>query len=407
MEEDAVEDRSFRSDLEDDARSEGAPTRAPLRPRIGSGPEDGDAPSAGAAPRAPLRPRSAAATPDFRPAGRQAENTEIVDHSQTLDKPKQTRVKLASMNASSSPDIEVTEELEHGTPVLSIGRAESNTLALKDQRVSYKHFLIRARMRLAEDKENEQSSTALELVDLSTNGTWVNNYRVGKGKIVPISTGDEIQILPVTKVGRAQMIGYTIQTNLGQHTQNPHNQSGVLERPKWVPCDPEARVIGGSPQFKKSGLLDLGVVKTMAKDDSQTFASELELEVTCGICADILHKSVALIPCLHNFCTACYLEWRHRSNDCPNCRAQVVTILRNHAIDGVVNTFTKAHPSRKRDPAELEELDRKEEDPLNRLLLNRLLSRRVTEVTRERRREPQHAINAPAENPRSNFCTVQ
>ena len=25
-------------------------------------------------------------------------------------------------------------------------------------------------------------------------------------------------------------------------------------------------------------------------------------QVTCGICADILHKSVALIPCLHNFC---------------------------------------------------------------------------------------------------------
>jgi E3 ubiquitin-protein ligase CHFR len=342
-----------------------------------------------------------------RPEGRLAENTEIVDQSPSLEKPKQTRVKLASMNASSSPDVEVVEELEHGTPVLSIGRAESNTLALKVQRVSYKHFLIRARMRLAEDKENEQSCTALELVDLSTNGTWVNNYRVGKGKIVPISAGDEIQILPVTKVGRAQMIGYTLQTNIGQGLQNPHNQSGVLERPKWVSCDAEAKVIGGSPQFKKSGLLDLGVVKTMAKDDSQTFASELELEVTCGICADILHKSVALIPCLHNFCTACYLEWRHRSNDCPNCRAQVVTILRNHAIDGVVNTFTKAHPSRKRDPAELEELDRKEDDPLNRLLLQRLLSRRVTEVTRERRREAHHAHNAPADNPRSHFCTVQ
>jgi len=360
-----------------------------------------------------LRPRSVSSVTPLssvtpRPEGRQVENTELVDQSDSLEKPKQTRVKLASMNASSSPDIEVTEELEHGTPVLSIGRAESNTLALKDQRVSYKHFLIRARMRLAEDKENEQSSTALELVDLSTNGTWVNNYRVGKGKIVPISSGDEIQILPVTKVGRAQMIGYTLQTNLGQmQAQNPHNQSGVLERPKWVSCDAEARVIGGSPQFKKSGLLDLGgVVKTMAKDDSHAFADDLELEVTCGICADILHKSVALIPCLHNFCTACYLEWRHRSNDCPNCRAQVVTILRNHAIDGVVNTFTKAHPSRKRDPAELEELDRKEEDPLNRLLLNRLLSRRMTEVPRERRRDQQQHGQI-AETPRSSYCTVQ
>merc|ERR1712224_322969 len=99
-----------------------------------------------------------------------------------------------------------------------------------------KHFLIRARMRLAEDKENEQSCTALELVDLSTNGTWVNNYRVGKGKIVPISSGDEIQILPVTKVGRAQMIGYTLHTDdLGQRDEAPSVQtSGVLERPKWV-----------------------------------------------------------------------------------------------------------------------------------------------------------------------------
>jgi E3 ubiquitin-protein ligase CHFR len=331
-----------------------------------------------------------------------------------VEKDKPVSVRLATMNATTAPDVEVSVVLENGSPVLSVGRSDTNTCKLPDQRVSYKHFLLRARMRAApEDKENEDRSThtcpGLELVDLSTNGTWVNNYRVGKGKIVPVSPGDEIQILPVTKVGRAQMIGYTLHSDdlLGQGEEAP---SGVLERPKWVSTQADQRAIGGSPQFKKSGLLELGVVKTTAKDDSHTaFADDLEQEVTCGICADIFHKSVALVPCLHNFCTACYLEWRHRSNDCPNCRGQAATILRNHAIDGVVNTFLKAHPSRKRDPAELNSMDKKEDDPLNRLLLSRLLNRRAVDVLRPRREHVpiQHQQAQRGDTRSSAVCALQ
>ena len=53
-------------------------------------------------------------------------------------------------------------------------------------------------------------------------GFEVNNYRVGKGKIVPINPGDEIQILPVTKVlGAAFKAGRLIYRRIYRRVGTP------------------------------------------------------------------------------------------------------------------------------------------------------------------------------------------
>merc|ERR1719253_1245463 len=123
-----------------------------------------------------------------------------------------SRVTLVSLNPTTAANIEVEPgDRQDGAPVLSVGRAEGNTAVLRDQRVSYTHFLLRTPMRPDQPREDkENAALELELVDLSTNGTWVNNYHVGKGKIMPVKAGDEIAILPVTTVGRSQMIGYVV-----------------------------------------------------------------------------------------------------------------------------------------------------------------------------------------------------
>merc|ERR1719253_494635 len=309
-----------------------------------------------------------------------------------------SRVTLVSLNPTTAANIEVRlGDGQDGAPVLSVGRAEGNTAVLRDQRVSYTHFLLRTPMRPdqapgPEDKENARLE--LELVDLSTNGTWVNNYHVGKGKIVPVHSGDEISILPVTKVGRSQMIGYVVSdgrqrppsttpSRARRTARSEDGPSGVLTRDKPAWAGPGEQHIAGqrssSPQFKSSGCLDLGQLKPRSKDDCEqslgsTFVAELGAEVTCGICSDILHRTVALIPCLHNFCTSCYLEWRHRSSECPACRAQVTSVLRNHALNAVVGTFLKANPRKRREASELRGMDQRENEPLNRMLLAKLLA---------------------------------
>ncbi|CAD7936714.1 unnamed protein product [Amoebophrya sp. A25] len=96
---------------------------------------------------------------------------------------------------------------------------------------------------------------------------------------------------------------------------------------------------------------------------------ELLQDISCGICADVLHKPVCLVPCLHNYCKACYIEWVHTSvvmarsiscpkEVCPLCRAEVTHRQPNCPLLGIIDTFLKNHPENAR--RDLDELDRKE-----------------------------------------------
>ena len=66
-----------------------------------------------------------------------------------------------------------------GTHHIRCGRDPAHPMAIGDARVSLLHFTIR--MRTAPD-----GSVTLDLMDQSSNGTWVNGQRVGQGKSVPL-----------------------------------------------------------------------------------------------------------------------------------------------------------------------------------------------------------------------------
>lgn len=52
----------------------------------------------------------------------------------------------------------------------------------------------------------------------------------------------------------------------------------------------------------------------------------------------------------------------------------MTSVLRNHAMNAVVSTFLKAHPAKRRETTELRTMDGKENEPLNRVLLAKLLA---------------------------------
>mmetsp|Transcript_69964 Transcript_69964/g.186424 ORF Transcript_69964/g.186424 Transcript_69964/m.186424 type:complete len:311 (+) Transcript_69964:109-1041(+) len=231
---------------------------------------------------------------------------------------------LISLNEGTAGSVEVPFRLlcqlslAQTEPVISVGRLSSNTLRVEDRRVSSKHFQIQAKR-----SSKQLHVYSCELLDLSTNGTLVNNKVLGKGKTIALRSGDLIEVLPASTVSPGEQISFIFRNNT-------EALSGQLEVP---------------------GSLDPAAAQ---------FADALEQEVTCSICTDILYNAVALFPCLHNFCGGCFSEWMSRSHICPVCNTEFSSVVKNRALSSVVETFLKAHECRRRPAKELAELDAKD-----------------------------------------------
>lgn len=226
---------------------------------------------------------------------------------------------LVSLNSKTAPTVEVpwsqllalTLSQEDDPPVLTVGRHRDCNVLLQDPRVSLKHFdIVAKRSRREDDPTFETFTYACMLNDLSSNGTTVNGNSVGKGQSRQLRSGDEICVLASNKVGADKRIAFVFR-----------NTTEMLNTPK------EARQL------------------------------DLDDHVVCPICMQVIYKCVALIPCFHNFCMACYSEWMVRKDDCPVCRQRITAIMKNHPMDAVIDAFLEASPERQRSPEDLREMD--------------------------------------------------
>nr|XP_023897488.1 E3 ubiquitin-protein ligase CHFR [Quercus suber] len=83
----------------------------------------------------------------------------------------------------------------------------------------------------------------------------------------------------------------------------------------------------------------------------------------CSICLNIWHDVVTVAPCLHNFCNGCFSEWLKRSQEkhssvlCPQCRAVVQFVGRNHFLRNIEEDILEADSSLKRSDEEVALLD--------------------------------------------------
>ncbi|POS84011.1 hypothetical protein EPUL_004940 [Erysiphe pulchra] len=100
---------------------------------------------------------------------------------------------------------------------------------------------------------------------------------------------------------------------------------------------------------------------------------DLERELTCTICTEILYAPQTLLDCLHTFCGSClkkwfswqYSSWRNASQSlppiatpftCPACRAPVRDTKHNSTVTTLLEMFLTANPDKCRRAEELEEL---------------------------------------------------
>lgn len=255
---------------------------------------------------------------------------------QTHEKFEHPVLSLVSLNPKTASSVDllrghlkVLKELPDPSPVVrtvrvSCGRDLTNSIVTKDSRVSLKHFTLTIRAATG-------GRVAMEVMDHSNNGTWVDGRRVGKGCSVPLLLGGRIVPLPAAVVGRDAEIAYV----LVYDTKGARCRAGL------------------------SLAAELPVRDDMVK---ASMPQDLEQDLCCGICTDVLHRCLTVIPCGHNFCATCLAKWWKRSSLCPGCRAPVTRAVQNPDVDRMAEAFLHAHPESARGPEELAALDRAARD---------------------------------------------
>ncbi|KAK4546538.1 hypothetical protein LTR36_001755 [Oleoguttula mirabilis] len=96
---------------------------------------------------------------------------------------------------------------------------------------------------------------------------------------------------------------------------------------------------------------------------------DMEKELTCSICTDILYQPLTLLDCLHTFCGSCLREWfawqaasattnRRTTHPytCPSCRDSVRGTKADWRLTTLLEGYLKANPDRAKSDDEKEEM---------------------------------------------------
>ncbi|TLD34147.1 hypothetical protein PspLS_00359 [Pyricularia sp. CBS 133598] len=110
--------------------------------------------------------------------------------------------------------------------------------------------------------------------------------------------------------------------------------------------------------------------------DSPKPAVDLETELTCAICTDLLYQPLTLLDCLHTFCGACLKDWfgwqaaaaesapTPPAPDspvftCPSCRAPVRDTKHDAKVATLLDMFLTVNPTKAKPENEMAEMNRK------------------------------------------------
>ncbi|KAL8871776.1 MAG: hypothetical protein Q9174_002463 [Haloplaca sp. 1 TL-2023] len=105
-------------------------------------------------------------------------------------------------------------------------------------------------------------------------------------------------------------------------------------------------------------------------DGGQAGLLDVEKELTCSICTEILFQPLTLLDCLHTFCGSCLQEWfawqatqasRSKPNPytCPSCRASVRDTRPNATVTTLLEMYLQANAGRGRSQEERDQLRQK------------------------------------------------
>ncbi|KAL4447679.1 hypothetical protein ABPG75_004898 [Micractinium tetrahymenae] len=164
------------------------------------------------------------------------------------------------------------------------------------------------------------------LQDLSSNGTFLNGERVGRGRAEPLSDGDRISlVLSVAPLAEQAFIFQTGDPRLQdgevppEWAEEPQQQAaagagapaagaaGPERRPHSGPLRPGS---AGAPAGPAPAAAPAGgaAARHLARGVTNQYSTPQTItldDLQCQICLSVLRDCVALEPCGHNYCAAC------------------------------------------------------------------------------------------------------
>lgn len=240
---------------------------------------------------------------------------------------------LATTNTATAADVKLE------SACVSVGRGEGVTVTLTDPRVSSEQFIVRRSTMMP---GTGTSSWSYKLEDRSRNGTLVNK-KIVHGATVELQDSDLVEVLPASRVGPMHAIAFVFK------------RSAPFAGEKGA-------VVTSASELSASTTEEPAAKKARLDDDAKV--GDLFEGAMCSICQEVLHRATSVQPCLHSFCSSCVGHWLRKPGHkiCPLCRHAVTGVSRNYTLDGLIDGLLKAHPSKRRSPADLAELDAR--DPL-------------------------------------------
>jgi len=94
--------------------------------------------------------------------------------------------------------------------------------------------------------------------------------------------------------------------------------------------------------------------------------NEMNEELICAICIEVISDCVTLSPCLHSFCNHCVTSFRKSSTECPTCRQKIQSVRKNPFINrllrSIKSAFSNPETTLKQDSSLLNESKNGEDD---------------------------------------------
>mmetsp|Transcript_43670 Transcript_43670/g.123711 ORF Transcript_43670/g.123711 Transcript_43670/m.123711 type:complete len:444 (+) Transcript_43670:147-1478(+) len=119
---------------------------------------------------------------------------------------------------------------------------------------------------------------------------------------------------------------------------------------------------GGSLSKKRKRRESQAAAGGEDEDEDEGIGAELE----CGVCREIMYRPLAVLNCMHKFCSACLHDWlttqdtNGRRKCCPMCKGPVVDVVRDTSFANVVEEYLAKHPNKQRSQADRDEMDKKD-----------------------------------------------
>ena len=96
------------------------------------------------------------------------------------------------------------------------------------------------------------------------------------------------------------------------------------------------------------------------QQQSSKLSAALSPEMECSICLDHIYQCVTVMPCLHNFCGACFSDYMQKFKVCPTCQEDMYSVKKNAIMNNIIQKFLEENPEKKRSKEEYESMDAKD-----------------------------------------------